>query len=311
MFTARLLRLTLLVVAIAGARFARGEDFPSEMVDFVPYDMNPVFTAEGPGHWDVKIRERGWVERDKDGYHLWFTGYDGTNTGTRLLGYATSADGLRWQAFAGNPLDRERWIEDMLVVKDSSRYVMVAEGREDIAQLLTSPDRIHWTRQGALDVRHTDGQPIEQGPYGTPVLWHEKGTWYLFYERGDQAVWLATSKDLRTWTNTSDKPVLERGPTPCDRYAVAMNQVVKYRDWYYAYYHGADTPQWKRWSTSVARSRDLMHWEKFAHNPLVENNESSGILVDDGLRFRLYTMHEQVRVRFSREASQGRLEQPE
>ena len=33
--------------------------FPSEMVDLVPYEKNPVFTAAGPDHWDVKIRERG------------------------------------------------------------------------------------------------------------------------------------------------------------------------------------------------------------------------------------------------------------
>ena len=43
------------------------------------------------------------------------------------------------------------------------------------------------------------------------TAWFEDGTWYLFYERGDRGVWLATSKDRRTWTNAQDDPVLALG----------------------------------------------------------------------------------------------------
>ena len=38
-------------------------DFPRELVEFEPYAENPIFTGAGPGHWDVKIRERGWIAR--------------------------------------------------------------------------------------------------------------------------------------------------------------------------------------------------------------------------------------------------------
>src|SRR5829696_7898516 len=37
----------------------RNNDFPPELVNWRPSPGNPIFTAEGPGHWDVKIRERG------------------------------------------------------------------------------------------------------------------------------------------------------------------------------------------------------------------------------------------------------------
>ena len=42
---------------------------------------------------------------------------------------------------------------------------------------------------------------------------------------------------------------------------------------------------------------DLIHWEKYAMNLLfpLEENKSSGILVNNGRRFILYTMHDQVR----------------
>ena len=117
---------------------------------------------------------------------------------------------------------------------------MFAEGKGDIAHQLTSPDGLHWDDLGSLDVRTAAGAPISPGPYGTPTAWFEDGTWYLFYERGDQGVWLATSKDRRVWTNVQDTPVLAMGPEPYDRHAVAMNQVIKRDGVYYAFYHACD-----------------------------------------------------------------------
>ena len=53
-------------------------------------------------------------------------------------------------------------------------------------------------------------------------------------------------------------------------------------------------------------SKDLVHWQKFAGNPIIAGNRSSGIVVreDDGLR--LYTMHEQVDAFYSRTATESR-----
>jgi len=99
---------------------------------------------------------------------------------------------------------------------------MFAEGKNDIAHRLSSRNGMHWTDHGSLDICKTDGTPIGPGPYGTPTAWFENGTWYLFYERGDQGGWLATSRDLKTWTNVKDDPVLARGPDSYDATAVAL-----------------------------------------------------------------------------------------
>ena len=122
------------------------------------------------------------------------------------LGHATSPDGTHWTRDPHNPIFTGSWVEDMCVVKQDGTYQMFAEGKNDIAHRLTSPDGVHWTEQGSLDIRKTNGTPISPGPYGTPTAWFENGTWYLFYERGDQGVWLATSRDLKTWTNIKDDP---------------------------------------------------------------------------------------------------------
>ena len=294
------------LLALIASQPVTGDDaaeFPPELVAFKPYAKNPIFTARGKGHWDVRIRERGWILRDGDRWNMWFTGYDGTGSGLKKLGYATSADGLTWTRHPENPIYSEHWVEDMMVVKRGDTFYMFAEGFMDQAHLLTSTDGVHWSRRGQLDVRKTNGKPIEPGPYGTPTAWFEDGTWYFFYERRDLGIWLATSKDMKVWTNLQDEPVLRPGPAECDRDLVALNQIIKYKGRYYAYYHGAATGKSPRlWSTNVATSTDLRCWKKYARNPLlpIEENKSSGILVHDGQQFRLYTMHNQVHVHFPR-----------
>lgn len=293
--------LLALLVAVAASRVstAAEPEFPEELVSFTPYRANPVFEAAGAGHWDARIRERGWILKEGDTWRLWYTGYDGTREGQKMLGLATSNDGLRWTRHANNPLYTEHWVEDIQVLRQGDTYYMFAEGAEDRAHLLQSADGVRWERVGPLEVRLKNGDPIPPGPYGTPTALFEDGRWFLFYERGDRAVWLATSKDMRVWTNVQDEPVLRPGPDAYDRDQIAMNQVIKHGGRFYAYYHGAAKPSAGEptfWSTAVAVSSDLIHWKKYPKNPLfpIEQNKSSGILVHDGKRFRLYTMHDIV-----------------
>jgi len=284
----------VLALAPTATELRATEAFPAELVSFTPDAHNPLFTAASAGEWDAKIRERGWIMRDGADWKLWYTGYDGTKEGIRLLGLATSPDGIRWTRHAGNPLIKDLWVEDMTVVRHDGTYYMFAEGAGDLAQLLTSTDGVHWEPQGKLDVRYTNGKPLTPGPFGTPAVWYESGTWYLFYERMDQAIWLASSKDLKVWTNVQDEPVLNRGPEEHDEHMIALNQVFRYRGAYYAVYHGTGGETARRvWNTNLARSTDLIHWEKYPGNPIVRD-KSSGQFHFDGRRLRLYTTHDRV-----------------
>jgi hypothetical protein len=278
--------------------FALG--FPRELVEFTPDVRNPLFTGAGPGHWDARIRERGWIMHDDDGWHLWYTGYDGTNEGVRQLGYATSTDGITWQRHLGNPLLPGVWVEDMMVVRHGDTYYMFAEGEQDRAHLLTSTDRVHWHQQGTLDIRRTDGRPLSPGPFGTPTAWFEDGLWYLCYERMDAGIWLATSRDMKVWTNVRDEPVLVPGPDEHDEYMIALNQVIKHDGRYFAIYHGTGgATATNVWNTNVAQSDDLLHWRKYPLNPVIRD-KSSGQVLHDGTGWRLYTTHESVDLFHSR-----------
>ena len=304
--------LAAIGATVRGDEPAKSPAFPPELVDFVPYEKNPVFKAAGLGHWDAKIRERGWIMRDGDKYLMWYTGYNGARAGWKALGLATSSDGLTWTRFPQNPIYDERWTEDMMVVKQGGTFYMFSEGFRygraypfagqlyEEPQLLTSSDGLRWQRTGKLEFRDAAGKPIE-GIFGTPTAWYEDGTWYLFYEKMDRGIWLALSTDRRVWTAVQDDPVITLGPDSYDDRMIALNQIVKYQGRYYGYYHAMSESDQGKWSTCVAASDDLRTWHKYPGNPLVKNNKSSGILVPDGDRFRLYTMHDQVDVYFPRQ----------
>lgn len=300
-------RVAALAVFICWCQTSANADelFPQELTSFAPIAGNPIFTAQGEGHWDVKIRERGWIMFDKaapagtPAWRLWYTGYDGTREGQKKLGLATSKDGLKWEPHPSNPIYTKVWVEDFMIVPRDGILYMFAEGTGDQAHMLTSTDGETWKRVGVLDVRKVNGEPIEPGPFGTPTAFFENGIWNLFYERRDAGIWLATSRDMKVWTNVSDEPVMVPGPDEFDRDLIAMNQVFTHKGRYYASIHGSKAGS-KLWASGIAVSDDLRNWTKYPGNPLrpISENKSSGLFIHDGKQFRFYTMHDQVHVHF-------------
>ena len=292
--------LCLVATLLVGSALA--DDFPPDLVRWSASPANPVFTGSGDTKgWDEKIRERGWILVEDGVYHLWYTGYNDAQSPNRSLGHARSTDGMAWTRDSANPILDTSWVEDVCVVKQGTTYYMVAEGANDIAHLLTASDPAHWTERGPLDIRLKSGEPIPPGPRGTPVLFVRDGVWSLFYERGDQGVWLAQTRDplVGPWVNVQDEPVLAMGPDDYDKHAIAFDQVIERDGVFYAYYHAnAHQPWQKDWTTNIARSTDLIHWTKYAGNPLIRNNSSSSevVFIPGSNRPRLYTMHPEVRV---------------
>jgi beta-1,2-mannobiose phosphorylase / 1,2-beta-oligomannan phosphorylase len=277
---------------------SESERFPAALTDFISFKSNPVFSGTGTDTWDQKIRERGYILLEDGIYYLWYTGYKGEESAEKHLGLATSTDGLSWTRYKDNPIYDAGWVEDMSVIKHDSKYCMFAEGRGDTAHLLTSTDRINWIEQGQLDIRKSNGEPLSKGAFGTPAIWYEEGVWYLFYEREDLGIWLAVSTDLKVWTNKQDEPVIKMGPESYDQFAVAMDQIIKYNGRYYGYYHATEFKDWHEWTSCVAVSEDLIHWEKYIRNPIMRENKSSPIMVFDGEKYNLYTMHPEVCIHF-------------
>ena len=57
---------------ISKSNLNAANEFPKQLVSFVPYSSNPIFTGTGEDTWDKQIRERGYVIREDNKYHLWY-----------------------------------------------------------------------------------------------------------------------------------------------------------------------------------------------------------------------------------------------
>jgi hypothetical protein len=51
-------------------------EFAKEMVEFVPYSHNPLFSGTNADTWDELIRERGYIMFESGLYKMWYTGYN-------------------------------------------------------------------------------------------------------------------------------------------------------------------------------------------------------------------------------------------
>jgi len=276
------------LAALAALPACTEGDLPPELVSFVSWSGNPVFAGREDG-WDQALRERGLVIRDGAGYRLYYAGGLHQSVDDHL-GLARSADGLHFERVGSAPMVAGR-AEDPCVIHDGARFLLAAETGDDQMQLFDSADGLAWQSRGPIDVRDTRGQPLPaRTRRGTPTLFVTAGLYYLYYELDDAGIWLARSRDLVSWVNVQDQPVLTLGPGPEDDLQVTLNQIVVHRGRYYAYFSGLGRE--RRWSTNLAVSDDLISWRKYAGNPLlpIADDQTSGIVVADRAGFRLYTM---------------------
>ena len=275
-----------------------GKGFPRGLVEWTPIAANPVFQGAGDDAWDRKIRERGYILVEDGTYHLWYTGY---NDDRRQDDVARPRDLARRPALDPRPgepdlrrvVGRGRLRRPPATAGSSCS----PRGRETSRTSSPRPTASTGTTRGRSTSARPTARPISPGPYGTPTAWFEDGTWYLFYERGDQGVWLATSKDRRVWTNVQDAPVLAMGPEPYDRYAVAMNQVIKRDGVYYAFYHANATRSPGRTGPPASPARAT--WSTGRNIPATRSSPTTARAPSSSSTpqgDRLYTMHPDVKV---------------
>jgi hypothetical protein len=159
--------------------------------------------------------------------------------------------------------------------------------------LATSKDGKTWTKQPKPILVHATHQADdpkeldlgwERNNIGTPSLWREGKTYYLFYHgfgpRPNQLdgcqVGVATGTDLTALVRHPKNPVLKTGAAEAwDCGTVGKRSIRKEGDYFYMAYEGStDQPYEKaRWSTGLARSKDLLTWEKYPR-PILKPTET-------------------------------------
>lgn len=191
--------------------------------------QTPVLDLGNPGEWDDAQADHACVLLIGGVYRMWYSGEDGGNS---RIGYATSADGIVWQKYPGNPvLDLGApgsWEESEVfhpsVLFDGQTYHIWYNGYGMGAQRTghaTSPDGVAWTRYPGNPVLAL-GSPDSFDDYMLALMavLQQGGSYHLWYTAGDGTdedakyfrIGYATSLDGADWTKYGANPILDIGP---------------------------------------------------------------------------------------------------
>ncbi|HEX4156672.1 MAG TPA: hypothetical protein VHY48_13770 [Acidobacteriaceae bacterium] len=193
----------------------------------------------------------------------------------------------------------ERSVDDPIVFRAQGRFWMLYIGYDGIGYqtgLASSIDLLHWKREALVGPRnpHTRWTKYnlaissilrDKRLHGHGEALKHKGrylaAWNAYpsagYETGAAVIGLATSDDLFHWELT--EPILyPQDGAPWEHGGLYRPDLLLGHDGtFYLYYNAKTDPLPKdqgggwREQTGVATSRDLIHWTRFAGNPILRN----------------------------------------
>jgi predicted GH43/DUF377 family glycosyl hydrolase len=263
------------------------------------YLGNPVLRPLGKGSWEENGIFTGGILREQDTYYLYYSGTypappakDQPPEGITRAGVALSKDLVTWTRGLHNPILEEGPVGSW----DRALQVgcVVPAPTQGYALFYDGYDGKRW---GGVGVAFSDS-PL--GPFkkyeGNPVLRNggpsefdhhhihlhtclrlDDGRYALLYtgfrasddpqkERSGDQGGLALSRDLLNWKKYEKNPVLTFAPlgTFYDAH-LRPKGIIKLDEWYYLFFEGAHFD--KLWfdQASLARSKDLINWEKFPY----------------------------------------------
>ena len=155
--------------------------------------------------------------------------------------------------------------------------------------LAWSDDLVHWTKEGLILDRGPRNSINEFNIALTNILRDNDlfgsgelkqvngrfvGTYHSYpaagYETGPAAIGLCFSEDLRHWE--IQKPFLfARDGAEWERSGLYKSWLMEHDGVYYLFYNAKDKAEWP-WleQTGIARSSDLVHWERYEGNPVLK-----------------------------------------
>jgi predicted GH43/DUF377 family glycosyl hydrolase len=260
---------------------------------------NPILKPGPKGSWDDAVIFTGSVMKQGDTYYLYFTGRDSSSKKDGgAVGVATSKDLVNWTENPGNPILRDDSAEGVwdytlqaggVVPTPDGKYALFYDGNNGRHQWVGVGVAFSNSPLGPFQ-RYEKNPVLKDGSAGEmdahaihlhTVMRQQDGTYVMLYtgnpggqytsgRRGDRG-FLATSRDLIHWEKSKANPVFDLGPLgEWDDTHVRPKTLSKWHGWYYMFYEGTKNDGVFWWDQDgMARSKDLLHWERFPFNPIL------------------------------------------
>ncbi|MGH7496010.1 MAG: T9SS type A sorting domain-containing protein [bacterium] len=225
------------------------------------YARNPVLS---PGHhWEAGVVVTPAVIKDGETFKMW---YGAAGVPPRIIGYATSADGLAWNKHSDPVLQLgslREWDGGIIgpgsIRKENEVYKMwYWAGQESwplsVIQvgLAISQDGINWIKfddPSTTEAAFSNSDPVLR--VGNPGEWDQHRVWspavlatetgYEMWYAGragyttpPQLVGYATSRDGITWQKSQDNPVI--GDRPAWGFSYLTSSVLEFKGYYHLWF---------------------------------------------------------------------------
>lgn len=324
----------LLLIVLMSVSCGKSKNNSTEDSGWKKHASNPVLSKGKPYGYDFYAISDCWVIADSGKYKLWYTAGGAVYPDTVLhnsIGYATSADGITWKKYAGNPvmdISKNGWdslgVETVSVIIDreappASRYKMWYAGQTENEYryqigYATSADGLSWTKHPSPVLRVGNAQSWDNCFLEGPSVLKEGNVykmWYAGYDcevngqpgDGKVNIGYATSADGIYWEKYAGNPVLITTKGEWDAVFVQDPHVIKHNALYHMWYGGTEVENNYFQQTGYAYSADGIHWVKSAKNPVIKRgskgawdaNTSSfaSVLVQDNVLRMWYTGKDQ------------------
>src|ERR1700724_650914 len=320
-FSVRRAARTATVSALALIAFAAvpAVPFAPPFGKWARLSVDPIVSPQGDGFESAGTFNPSVVKKDGK-FVMLYRAQD--RKGTSALGYATSDDGIHFTRrpepvmVSEAPYEKGGGVEDPRLQKIGDTYYLTYTGYNNVdgaaadkkdAQLClaTSPDLVHWQRQGVIMPSFKGKWNVKWTKSGAVVPEKINGKYWMYYLADapgkDTQMGVAYSDDLLHWTEALDHPILSSRPGSFDSQVVEPGPApIITPQGIFLIYNGADdklvySTGWvlfaKKDPTRVlARSEQPIfapdkEWEKVGQVPNVVFVEG---MVRDGKRWLFY-----------------------
>ncbi|MBN1350305.1 hypothetical protein JXJ21_12900 [candidate division KSB1 bacterium] len=222
--------------------------------------------------------------------HLYFRGQAEPGYDQIGVAYATpeAFDGVHWEMCADNPVisvsrnradfDSGYILDPAAIAVDNRVYLYYSAHRYDWQNwnipshigLAISDDGTHFSK-------YVDN-PIIEGT-APEIVWHKNRLVLFFQKRtpeGNFNIYCCPGRDAFHFEPELAVTVFgpSKQPGAFDSYSISTVRIFREHDWFYMFYGGCDRFFDYPCAIGLARSRNLLEWERYPGNPVFERGEA-------------------------------------
>lgn len=255
----------------------------------------PLLTPKGipfvyfPGNWESRWVYHAQVLSFNNKHYMLYSGRStiGKRFGMRHdIGLAYSNDLIHWKRYSKNPIfspsrNPKFWDSDLVahqcIIRVKDVFYMFYDGSrkgfwQESVGIARSTDLIHWKKYKENPIFRPGSFWWDKDHVSRCSVFREKNDYYyMFYAGHDgicERIGIARSKNLFSWEKFIPEPVLNLGlKRDWDESHISDPRVIKVDNVYLMTYSGYNHTQ--KSAIGLAYSKDLIHWKKFANNPIM------------------------------------------